>query len=234
MERIVASFVFGWAIVVGVAPLLAEQEQDAPKGDEVIRLLREGNSRYVAGRRTHPHADASRREETATKGQRPMAAVLGCSDSRAPVEMVFDQGIGDLFVIRVAGNVFGDDEIASAEYAVQNLRVPLVVVLGHSQCGAVNAVVEGSPMEGHLERLASRIRPALNQVTAANVGLQGKTLAPLVIEANVRQAISDLIRTSPLVRRASEQGKLKVVGAVYQLGTGEVRWLAPVATGTKP
>ena len=120
------------------APALATTAASGISADEALRLLKEGNSRYVDGKPQHPRQDRARRALTAAQGQHPLAAVLTCSDSRVPAEIIFDQGIGDLFVVRVAGNVAATDEIGSIEYAVDHLATPLVVVLGHTQCGAVD------------------------------------------------------------------------------------------------
>ena len=140
MKRISLAMLILIVAAALAAPVLATPAASGISADEAMRVLKEGNARYVEGKLQHPHQDRARRALTAAQGQHPLATVLTCSDSRAPAEIIFDQGIGDIFVVRVAGNVAATDEIGSIEYAVDHLAVPLVVVLGHSQCGAVTAV----------------------------------------------------------------------------------------------
>ncbi len=129
--------------------------------DEALHLLLAGNERFAAGKPEHPHTDLSRVESTAKNGQAPFAAVLSCADSRVPVETVFDRGVGDLFVVRVAGNVADSGTLASVEYAAEHLHTPLVVVMGHTQCGAVKAAVDNAQLDGSLPALIDLIRPAV-------------------------------------------------------------------------
>ncbi len=143
---------------LAVTALAAAPAGPSLSADEALKMLKDGNARFVEGKATHPHQDAARRALTAGQGQHPVATVLSCSDSRAPVELLFDQGIGDLFVVRVAGNVAATDEIGSMEYAVDHLNTPVVVVLGHSQCGAVTAVVEGAKLPPSIGALVAPIK----------------------------------------------------------------------------
>ena len=193
--------------------------------EEALECLREGSARFCAEGSIHPRADARRMAETAERGQHPFAAVVACSDSRVPVELLFDQGIGDLFVVRVAGNVCGTDEVASIEYAVEGLEVPLVVVLGHTHCGAVTAVTIEEELGGNLRSLADRIRPAVNRARRAHPNLYGDALVPAAVEANVWQSIEDLLKESSMTRRRVRQRTLEVVGAIYDIATGIVDWL---------
>jgi carbonic anhydrase len=190
-------------------------------------MLKEGNARFATGKPKHPHLTKERRVETATKGQAPFATILSCSDSRAPVELIFDQGVGDLFVVRVAGNVAGTDEIASMEYAGEHLHTPLLVVLGHSKCGAVTAVVENAKLHGSLPSLAAKIKPAVFKTRAANRDLSGDALLAAAIRANVQQAMADLFARSRIIKNLIKDGKLKVMGAIYDLESGKVEWLEP-------
>src|SRR5512143_4155712 len=121
-------------MLVLTAPALASGPGAGVSPDAALAMLQDGNARFAAGKPQHPHQDKARRVQTATKGQTPFATILSCSDARAPVELLFDQGVGDLFVVRVAGNVAGVDEIASMEYAADHLHTPLLVILGHSKC----------------------------------------------------------------------------------------------------
>ena len=189
--------------------------------EQALDRLRQGNERFVAGAQQHPHQDASWRSGL-TAGQQPFAAVLGCSDSRAAVEELFDQGFGDLFVIRVAGNVAGDDERGSIEYAVAHLGVPLVLVLGHEQCGAVTAALspeaEQKKEAPEVQRLLAHIAPAMKDVPA------GETRVLRGVEANARLSMHQLLDT-PLIKDKVARHELLVKAAVYELATGKVRIL---------
>ncbi|MBI4795005.1 MAG: carbonic anhydrase [Deltaproteobacteria bacterium] len=195
--------------------------------DAALTMLKEGNARFVAGKPKYPHQNKERRVLTATKGEAPFATILSCSDSRAPVELIFDQGVGDLFVVRVAGNVAGTDEIASMEYAGEHLHTPLLVVLGHSKCGAVTAVVENARLHGSLPALAAKIKPAVFKTRMAHRDLSGNALLTAAIKANVQQALADLFARSRIIKDLVKAGKLKVSGAIYDLESGKVEWLEP-------
>ena len=195
--------------------------------DEAVKLLKEGNDRYVTDKSQHPNQSRERRGLTAGQGQHPFAAVLSCADSRAPVELIFDRGIGDLFVVRVAGNVAGPDEVGSLEYAVDHLGTPLVVVLGHSQCGAVTAVVQNEKVSANVAALVKPIAPAVAQARADNPGTGADALINAAIKANIWQAVEDLLIKSPIIKGQVKAGKVKVLGALYELDTGQVQWLGP-------
>jgi len=208
-----------------VFTLLAAGEKPAITPDEALARLKEGNDRYVAGQSLHPNGDAARRKETSTQGQHPFATVIACSDSRVPVEILFDQGIGDVFVIRVPGNVCNGDEIASIEYGVEHLGTPLCVVLGHTQCGAVTGVVQGASMEGNLARLVANIQQALVKTRRENPSLDDKALIEQTVRANVHQSIDDLFRGSPGMKKRVANGTLKIIGAIYDIEQGRVAWM---------
>ncbi|MBT3377763.1 MAG: carbonic anhydrase [Lentisphaerae bacterium] len=182
---------------------------------EALAALMAGNCRYVTGQMLHPHQDVSRRE-TVADGQNPFAVVLGCADSRVPPEILFDQGIGDLFVIRVAGNVVDDFVLGSVEYAVAHLNTPLIVVLGHSSCGAVTAAVESGPHDGAVGRLIAAISPAVEESRES----PGDVLANAIVR-NAERAVEALCASS-IVTGARESGALRVVAACYDLATGAV------------
>lgn len=207
------------------ASAVAPHAIDSLSPDEALHRLVAGNERFVSHTAHRSHQDQARRCETFTGGQHPIAAVLACADSRAPVELLFDQGIGDLFVIRVAGNVADEDEIGTIEYGTGHLNVPLVVVLGHSKCGAVTAVVENAPVSGHIAKLVDNIVPAVESVRKAMPSLHGEALVQGSIDANVLQSMQDLLSRSGEVRHLVGSKKLKVVGAVYDLHNGTIRWL---------
>lgn len=186
-------------------------------------LLKEGNARYISGKSQHPHLDAERRSSTVAQGQEPIATILACSDSREPVELIFDRGIGDLFVVRVAGNVAGVSELASVEYGVGHLNTPLLIVMGHTRCGAVTAVVKETELHGNLRALADRIKPAAEKVRAETT--ETEEAIPKTIQANVWQTIEDVLKNSREVRERVSAGKAHVQGALYDLETGKVAWL---------
>jgi len=209
------------------APALATSAGPGIFPDEALRILKEGNARYVGGKLQHPHQGPERRALTAGQGQHPLAAVLTCSDSRVPPEIIFDQGIGDIFVVRVAGNVAATDEIGSLEYAVDVRAVPLVVVLGHTQCGAVGAVLDDTKLPPNIANLLEPIKPAVDKAREANPQAAKEVLLQAAITANVWQALDDMLRLSPVIREKIKEGKVKLVGALYDLDSGQVQWLGP-------
>ncbi len=215
-----------WCLSAAAALAAAAPGTGMPP-DEALKILKDGNARYVEGKPQYPHQTRERRALTFGQGQHPLAAVLACSDSRVPVELIFDQGIGDLFVVRVAGNVAQADELGSLEYAAGHLAVPLVVVLGHSQCGAITAVVENVKLTGHLTAPLAPVKAAVAKAKADNPGLAGEALINAAVQANVWQEVEDLLQKSSEVKALAKAGKLKVVGAVYELDTGQVQWLGP-------
>jgi carbonic anhydrase len=184
--------------------------------DESLAKLLEGNARYVKGAMTHPDADAARRAEVA-KGQHPFAIILSCSDSRIPPEIVFDQGLGDIFVIRTAGNVVDDIAIGSIEYAAEHLGSPLLVVLGHENCGAVKATVDGGEAPGHIASIVKAIKPAVEKAKGEKGDLVDNS-----VRENVSMVREKLAESKPLLAEMVEKGKLKVVGARYDLDDGKV------------
>jgi carbonic anhydrase len=209
--------IWGLAVSAGPAPAVSPER--------AIERLTAGNLRFVEGRSVHPNGDAARREQTAAAGQHPSATILSCSDSRAPLEVVFDQGIGDIFAVRVAGNVCGSDVMGSIEYGVDHVGTPLLVVLGHSQCGAVKAAVSEAHLHGHIEPLVARIAPAVARAKASHPDLHGMELLPAATEANVWNSIEELFAKSEITRHCVESGKLKIIGAIYDVKSGRVRWL---------
>ena len=188
-----------------------------------LALLQEGNERFVCGTLKHPNTDQAHRSVAALEGQEPFATVLACSDSRVPVELIFDRGVGEIFTVRVAGNVADTDEIATIEYGVGHLHTPAVVVMGHTRCGAVTAVVKGVELDGLLPQLVDNIKPAAE--LAKQQGGDEPAIIANAIKANVWQSISDVLRRSAMVRKEIESGSVSVIGAVYNLETGTVDWL---------
>ncbi|HAT15574.1 MAG TPA: carbonic anhydrase, partial [Microcoleaceae bacterium UBA11344] len=179
--------------------------------DAALQKLMDGNRRYIQQKRTFPDQSRSRILELA-KGQHPFAIVLGCSDSRVAPEILFDQGLGDLFEIRVAGNVLDNVVIGSIEYAAAELGVPLLVILGHERCGAVKAALDGKPVPGHIGSLVAAIKPAVY----ATKGQPGDAWDNAV-RANVKMSVNKLKALSPILAKAVKAGTLKVVGARYDI-----------------
>lgn len=205
--------------VLLLASSAAAAQAPLPSAEAVLRELKAGNDHHVAKRYEHPHQSAARQRELAAD-QHPHAAILSCADSRVAPEIVFDQGLGDLFDVRVAGNVAGDAELASLEYAVDHLHTPVLVVLGHQKCGAVTAAADPAEPEGHLPSLVAMIRPAVER--ARN---QPGDLIANAVRLNVENVVSQITSSKPVLGECVRRGELKVVGAVYALDTGRVTWL---------
>ena len=191
--------------------------------DEALARLIAGNDRFIQGEARFPTVQKDVLAALA-KEQHPYATVLGCSDSRVPPELIFDAGFGELFVIRVAGNVISPEIKGTLQYAGVNLRTPLFVVLGHEGCGAVNAALEAktlAPLPAHISRLLDDILPALRDLPHASSPEQQMRLA---VEANVRWSMRQILETPEAKARAVE-GTMKLVGGIYELETGRVRFL---------
>ncbi len=192
----------------------------APSPDACLRILEEGNRRFVWGVRQIP-GSGDLRNRLAKDGQQPLAAVVACSDSREPVEYIFDQPIGGIFTIRTAGNTDGLQTRGSVQYAVRHLQVPLVIVMGHTQCGAVQAALSGQKEEG---ALADLIAPLTRIAQTAELAQSDNKQHDVCI-ANIRATLSALESEDSSLRRAIADGTTKLVGAIYDISTGEVSWL---------
>lgn len=196
-------------------------------GKEALARLRDGNRRFASNVRSVETLLSFVQRAKLTERQRPFAAILGCSDSRVPAEIVFDQGLGDLFVIRVAGNIVAPSQIGSIEYAASQLDVRLVVVLGHSYCGAVQATLEEiqRPSENPSRNICSiinRIRPSVEPILQLDPHLEGKPLLRKAVRENVSAAVKHLQSGSPLLEQLVQRDGLVIVGAEYSLETGLV------------
>ena len=201
---------------------------------EALALLREGNRRFVAGTPAHDALSSAARRAELASGQEPLAIVLGCSDSRVPAELVFDQGLGDLFVIRVAGNVVAPSQVGSVEFAAERFGTRLVVVLGHSQCGAVIAALDQlqRPEPARSRNLASivdRVRPAVEPLLKLPVAADPERLMAEAVRANVERSVQQLRHGSEILERLAVDGRLLVIGAVYSLETGAVEFFERAA-----
>jgi carbonic anhydrase len=197
---------------------MSTEEGTGISGEQALEKLMDGNARFASGNASHPDQSIERRSELLA-GQHPFAVVVGCSDSRIPPEVVFDQGLGDIFVIRTAGQVMDNVTIASIEYAVEHLSVPLVVVLGHDSCGAVTAAVKGGEVEGHLDSLVDYIAPAVDE--AKETGNESELLDSS-IDNNIINIVDELKASEPVLSEKVNAGELMVVGARYHLDSGEV------------
>jgi carbonic anhydrase len=201
-----------------------------------LERLREGNRRFIANvRGIDALLSQHRRAELATK-QQPFAIVLGCSDSRSPAEILFDQGLGDLFVIRVAGNIVAPSQIASVEFAAQRFGIPLVVVMGHTACGAIEATLEAIARPDdvslyNLRSIVDRVRPAIEPLTHTELARDPAALRRQCVRANVRASANHLRHGSPALEQLVLEGKVVVVGAEYDLESGLVDFFDGVPNG---
>src|SRR2546428_5927950 len=222
MKNALIIFLYAFVSLFGASEFVraadpAHSDQPSVAPAEAISKLKEGNGRYTSGNVQHPGQTAERRTELANT-QHPFATIVSCSDSRVPPEIVFDQGLGDLFVVRVAGNVIDDHALGSIEYAVDHLGVRLIVVLGHQSCGAVKAAKETiaakSKAPGHIQSLVTAIQPAVEATAKGDL--------EATIKANVKDVAQALRSSTPILKPKVDSGELKVVGAYYSLDTGAV------------
>ena len=196
---------------------------------EALKQLKAGNARFVRGSEGLDHYLDQTRPKDVKDGQNPFAIVLGCSDSRVPLEIILDQGLGDLFVIRVAGNVVAPSQIGSIEYAAEQFGTRLVVVLGHSECGAVNATLSelkrpAEVQSPNLHSIVERIQPAVESLLAEESGGDPETLLQRAVVANIHRSVEQLRHGSEILEGLVAKGDLLIVGAVYSLETGEVEF----------
>ena len=198
----------------------AHSDQPGVAPAEAISKLKEGNGRYTSGNLQHPGQTSERRAELA-KTQHPFATILSCSDSRVPPEIVFDQGLGDLFIVRVAGNVINDEGLGSVEYSIDHLGSRLILVLGHQNCGAVKAARETIAAKGnapgHIESLVTAIKPAVEATAKEDLDA--------TIKVNVKHVVQALRSSTPILKAEVDSGKIQVIGGYYSLDTGAVTFL---------
>ena len=198
----------------------AHSDQPGVAPAEAISKLKEGNGCYTSGNLQHPGQTSERRAELA-KTQHPFATILSCSDSRVPPEIVFDQGLGDLFIVRVAGNVINDEGLGSVEYSVDHLGSRLILVLGHQNCGAVKAARETIAAKGnapgHIESLVTAIKPAVEATAKEDLDA--------TIKVNVKHVVQALRSSTPILKAEVDSGKIQVIGGYYSLDTGAVTFL---------
>lgn len=188
--------------------------------EEAKKLLVEGNQRYISGNVLNDDLSNTKREELVSKGQHPFATIVSCSDSRVPPEIIFDQALGDIFVIRNAGNVIDPVTLGSIEYGAEHLHTPVIVVLGHENCGAVKATVDGGgKAEGNIENIVEKINKSLEKVKSS--GVSGDKLYGECENENIDNSINE-IKNSAVIKELEEEKKVVVVGAKYDINTGEV------------
>lgn len=205
-------------------PSVASIER-TPTAEEAMALLLDGNARWVNESTQNPNIETTRRRVLATDGQRPFVTILTCADSRLPVERIFDRGVGDIFVTRVAGNVVGSHEAGTVEYGLDHLHTPLLVVMGHTGCGAVKAALGRGHAGGNIDSLLKEISPAVDRARAQNPGANDSDLLAAAVRENVWQSVFDLMKTSATTRELMKTGKVKVVGAICDISTGKVEFL---------
>ncbi len=205
-------------LLLGIA-LFCSVSHGQTEADAAKHKLAEGNKRFVSCQMIHPNNSSQTRSELAN-GQHPFAVIISCSDSRVPPEMVFDQGLGDLFVIRTAGEVVDDIALASIEYAVEHLGVKLVIVMGHQKCGAVDAAVKGGKLPPHLNKLIAAINPSV-----AKAKKQKGDLLHNAIHENVNRIVMQLNTSKPVLEEFVHEHKLNIIGAYYNLDSGVVDFL---------
>jgi len=209
-----------------VHTVLTKQEQDRLTSDEVLKLLKEGNRRFVSG--TVTSRDHSKQVRDAANGQYPKAIVLSCIDSRVPVEDVFDRGIGDLFVARVAGNFENTDILGSMEFACKISGSKLILVLGHEYCGAVKGAIDGVEL-GNITPMLGNIKPAIEHFNLTEYKgdktSQNEAFVHMVAEQNIWETIEDIRKYSPILKEMEENGEIKIMGGMYDMKTGQVSFL---------
>jgi carbonic anhydrase len=189
----------------------------SPDHRAALAALIEGNRRFAEGTAEHPRQDARRREEVLEKGQYPFAAIVGCADSRVSPEIVFDQGLGDLFVIRVAGNLVDDFGLASLEYVVSHLGTPLIAVMGHTRCGAVTAAMAAEDVPGRLSAIITALGPSIEKARGAS-----GDLVETAARESVKSTVAALKASGPVLRPLVERGTLRIVGMFYDIERGTV------------
>ena len=200
-----------------------------PTSQAAYQRLADGNARFVIGHSNQCQYETINRREMLKEGQAPFAIILGCSDSRVPAEIVFDQSLGDLFVIRIAGNIVAPSQIGSIEFAVERYGSPLVVVLGHTKCGAITATVEAltSPSNvksqcAHIGSIVKRIEPSVTELLKSNLTHDPEALVSSACKANIRASVNHLRHSSEFIEQMLDKKKLDIIGAEYDLDTGVV------------
>ena len=233
VNRVMKSAVAAALLMTAFASMAAELGPVMDRDEALVRL-RDGNIRFVTGEPQAWNAGTERRQELAAVGQQPIACIVTCSDSRVPPEILFDQSLGDLFVVRLAGNVVTTEAAASVEFAVEQLRVPVVIVLGHTQCVAMKTALEAGDREtaGPMGALLAHLRTAIESVRAK--GFAETELYQAAINENARLGAEELLRSSRVVEEAAQSGRVTLLSAVYDLADGTVQWQMQLMAAVAP
>jgi carbonic anhydrase len=205
----------------------ADAELQSSTADRSLQLLKEGNLRFTKGTSVYPNQTSHQRKILAIKGQNPFATVICSSDSRVDPVLLFDRGLGDLFVVRTVGNVSGETALASVEYSMLALKTPLLVVLGNTRSNLVRAAVDNVQMQGNMSKILDKLKQAVKMTKVLFPKLEGDGLLVKVEETNVRQVMREILSRSPAVLQKVRSGDVKVIGAIYDADSGAVRWLGP-------
>ncbi|MEO0066232.1 MAG: hypothetical protein RI983_1558 [Bacteroidota bacterium] len=211
-------------MVVSCTQKKQENQSNESLDRDALAKLVEGNKRFASNHPIHPDQTLEKLREL-EKGQHPFAVVVSCSDSRVPPELIFDQGLGDLFIIRNAGNIVGDYEIGSVEYAVEHLKVNLVIVLGHTNCGAIRAYLDHpkDTIPNHIQSIVDYIKKEPEEIA---INKKGANYYEESIKANVLHGVHILSQSKPVLKEFIEKGELKIVGANYDIHTGKVSFIS--------
>lgn len=207
------------ALIVLIACISTTYGQPKVVAEEALTRLKDGNQRFIIGKSIRPRQDIARVKEVAS-GQAPFATIVGCSDSRVPNEIIFDQGLGDLFIVRTAGQVSTYASWGSIEFAEEILGTKLIVVLGHTQCGAVNAAVNLPDVPGHIITLINAIKPAVEKARKKETA----NLLDQAIRENIIMEVEQLKNLEPVLAKRVRQGSIKIIGALYDLNSGKVEF----------
>lgn len=227
---LVLKSVFIFSVLVNFSGCRNKTESHEPVQTEVegvvknsFEELKNGNRRFIEDHPIHPHQTLERMRNLQS-GQHPFAVVISCADSRVPPELVFDQGLGDLFVIRNAGNIIGDYELGSVEYAIEHLHTNLIVVLGHEGCGAIEAFIEHKhdTLPNHIHSIIDYIRQEPEEIALDE---NDENYHALAVEANVHHGVNVLRQSHPVISEAANDGRVEIVGGIYHMDSGVVRWL---------
>ncbi len=231
MRKQLSLFTVTILILLNCLPAIAGNEtaakEDIIAADNSLLLLKEGNLRFVKGTSVYPNQTSHQRKVLALKGQQPFATVISSSDSRVDPVLIFDRGLGDLFIIRSAGNVAGNDTLASAEYSMLALETPLLVVMGNTRSNLIRAAVDNIEMKGHMLQLQGKLVSAVKMTKILFPSLDGDRLVDKVAETNVRQVMREILTRCPAILEKIRSGKSRIMGAIYDTDSGAVRWLGP-------
>jgi len=227
MARGIVTLVVAGVLSLGGALAFAAGGDTVMTADEALQKLLEGNQRYLTSQMTGQKLSDATTRQSLAKGQNPYAIILSCSDSRVPPEIIFDKGLGEIFVVRVAGNISDTVVLGSIEYAVEHFGSPLIMVLGHDRCGAVTAAVEakGAAPEGNIGAIIKTIAPAVSQAEKVAAGRDGMELIEAAVDCNIKLVCNSLVEQSKVIKGLADAGKVKIVGAKYDLHDGKVRLL---------